>query len=70
MKRILLLTGILLLSCALFSQQAKIDSLNILYFKANEDTVRLRLLKQIAQEAYFVDSPTYNIIPRQIRTSV
>lgn len=42
MKQILLLTGILFFSCALFSQQAKIDSLKNVLRTSHTDTIKLK----------------------------
>ncbi len=42
-----------------YGQQEKIDSLELEYNKTSQDTIRLQILKEIAQEAYFVDSKTY-----------
>lgn len=59
MKQILLPVCLLLFTSCLFSQQAKIDSLRAAFKLANHDTTKLNLLKEIAEETYYIDSKTY-----------
>ncbi len=42
-----------------FAQQTKIDSLRADFKMAKQDTLKLRLLKDIAEESYYIDSKTY-----------
>ncbi len=66
MTRKIFLLIYLFVSTFSFSQQTKIDSLQLEFSKTNQDTIRLRILKEIAQEAYFVDSKTYKSAAKKL----
>lgn len=66
MTKKLFLLIYLFVSTFSFSQQAKIDSLQLELSNTNQDTIRLRILKEIAQEAYFVDSKTYKSAAKRL----
>ncbi|WP_417372309.1 hypothetical protein, partial [Gelidibacter japonicus] len=66
MTRKIFLLIYLFVSTFSFSQQTKIDSLQLEFSKTNQDTIRLRILKEIAQEAYFVDSKTYKSAGKKV----
>ncbi len=55
MKQILLLTSILFFSCALFSQQAKIDSLEKEFKNTTVDSLKAKYLSEIGVIAYSID---------------
>lgn len=59
MKRTVLLIFFLLILSLSYSQQGKIDSLRIEYKIAKQDSIKLNILKKIAEESFYIDSNSY-----------